>query len=91
MNSVRLDYEDPAIAAALKDCKAGEPKTLTITINPTEVGDGFIEGDLEAVRYKKPKEKMDESSSERPPVPKRSKAKPVVDEEDDDEEESMGY
>lgn len=87
MNSVRFDYADPDIKAAMADCKVGEPKTLTITLTPTEIGDGFIAGDLDSIKYKKPKKAMEyeddeEGDDEMPPAVKRVKIKAKSDDEE---------
>lgn len=83
MNRVRIDFQDEDIKSALADCEVGEPKTLTITITPDDVGDGYIEGDLDAVKYKKPKKEMEyEEDDETPPAVKSVKIKAKSDAEE---------
>lgn len=51
MNTLTLDKSDPEIAAALEGCEVGVPKTLTVTVVPTEDTDTIFTADVTDVEY----------------------------------------
>lgn len=51
MNTLSLDKSDPEISAALEGCEIGKPKTLTVTVVPTEDTDTVFTADVTDVEY----------------------------------------
>lgn len=51
MNTLTLDKSDPEIATALEGCEVGVPKTLTLTVVPTEDTDTVFTADVTDVEY----------------------------------------